>query len=176
MQTEKSAGALPDSRGAQEISAIGGDASRALDRILNASSGGVDYIATNNDLRDLKRGRAGTRLQFGKGVMCGLGATATPRSAPSVPRSTVRRSASRASPGERWPALLIDLTAACDCLVLVAQDGAILEEPVRTMAEAFAEFDGALVEAAKSLLADVANEAEVEAAARRWVNSRAAKQ
>lgn len=68
---------------------------------------------------------------------------------------------------------LADLKVACDGLVVVAHDGASAEDPQRSMAEAFAELDGALVDGVMSLLAEVAKEDEVEATARRWISSRA---
>ena len=61
-----------------KVCGIGGGGGNAVTRMIEAGLGGVEFIAINTDVQDLRRSAATTRLQIGSEVTGGLGAGAKP--------------------------------------------------------------------------------------------------
>jgi cell division protein FtsZ len=61
-----------------KVMGVGGAGSNAVDRMIEASLAGVEFIAANTDLQALGRARAELKLQLGAGVTDGLGAGGDP--------------------------------------------------------------------------------------------------
>jgi cell division protein FtsZ len=57
---------------------IGGAGSNALDRMLKASGGAIDYVAINTDRQDLAESDAPHKIQIGEQITHGLGAGGNP--------------------------------------------------------------------------------------------------
>ncbi|HOZ46752.1 MAG TPA: cell division protein FtsZ [Candidatus Hydrogenedentes bacterium] len=68
----------PDKVAVIKVCGIGGGGGNAVNRMVEAKLGGVEFIAINTDLQDLRRSKAGMRLQIGSGITAGLGAGAQP--------------------------------------------------------------------------------------------------
>jgi cell division protein FtsZ len=70
---------VDDSVGAKiKVLGIGGGGGNAVNRMIEASIEGVDFIAVNTDLQALSTNRAGTKLQIGGQVTKGLGSGGRP--------------------------------------------------------------------------------------------------
>ncbi|HEO71089.1 MAG TPA: cell division protein FtsZ, partial [Candidatus Hydrogenedentes bacterium] len=61
-----------------KVCGIGGGGGNAVTRMIEQGLGGVDFIAINTDAQDLRRSKAGVRLQIGSEVTGGLGSGAKP--------------------------------------------------------------------------------------------------
>ncbi|RMF58508.1 MAG: cell division protein FtsZ [Calditrichaeota bacterium] len=61
-----------------KVIGVGGAGGNAINTMVNAGLGGVDFIAVNTDAQALEMNKAETRLQIGKGLTQGLGAGANP--------------------------------------------------------------------------------------------------
>ena len=57
---------------------VGGGGGNAVDRMIAADLGGIEFIAANTDLQALRRCEAPTKLQLGRKITRGLGAGADP--------------------------------------------------------------------------------------------------
>ena len=57
---------------------VGGGGGNAVNRMIAANLGGIEFIAANTDLQALRRCEAPTRLQLGRKITRGLGAGADP--------------------------------------------------------------------------------------------------
>lgn len=57
---------------------VGGGGGNALNRMIESSFDGVDFIAINTDLQDLRKSKAPFRIQIGEKLTQGLGAGANP--------------------------------------------------------------------------------------------------
>src|SRR5262245_5597085 len=57
---------------------VGGGGGNAVNRMIAAGLGGVDFIAVNTDMQALKSNRAATKVQIGAKLTKGLGAGANP--------------------------------------------------------------------------------------------------
>jgi cell division protein FtsZ len=70
---------VDDSVGAKiKVLGIGGGGGNAVNRMIEASIEGVDFIAVNTDLQALSTNRAGTKLQIGGKITKGLGSGGRP--------------------------------------------------------------------------------------------------
>src|ERR1700756_1703089 len=61
-----------------KVVGVGGGGSNAVNRMIDANLGGVDFIVANTDLQALKMSRAPVKLQLGVKLTSGLGAGANP--------------------------------------------------------------------------------------------------
>ncbi|MGH9374469.1 MAG: cell division protein FtsZ, partial [Vicinamibacterales bacterium] len=70
----------PDARTGAKIKVvgIGGGGSNAVNRMVDAGLGGVEFIVANTDLQALDHNRAGQKIQIGSKLTKGLGAGADP--------------------------------------------------------------------------------------------------
>ena len=57
---------------------VGGGGGNALNRMIESAFEGVDFIAINTDLQDLRKSKARFRIQIGEKLTQGLGAGANP--------------------------------------------------------------------------------------------------
>ncbi|MDE2977854.1 MAG: hypothetical protein OXU63_10085, partial [Acidobacteriota bacterium] len=57
---------------------VGGGGGNAVNRMIAANLGGIEFIAANTDLQALRRCEASTKLQLGRKITRGLGAGADP--------------------------------------------------------------------------------------------------
>ena len=57
---------------------VGGGGGNALNRMIDSAFDGVDFIAINTDLQDLRKSKAKYRIQIGEKLTQGLGAGANP--------------------------------------------------------------------------------------------------
>ena len=70
---------VEDTVGAKiKVLGIGGGGGNAVNRMIEASIEGVDFIAVNTDLQALSANRAGTKLQIGGKITKGLGSGGRP--------------------------------------------------------------------------------------------------
>jgi cell division protein FtsZ len=69
-----------DSHGGARIKVIGvgGGGTNAVNRMIQAGVGGIEYIVANTDTQALRESQANIRIQLGRGVTRGLGAGANP--------------------------------------------------------------------------------------------------
>lgn len=67
---------LPSARIA--VVGVGGGGGNALNRMIDSAFDGVDFIAINTDLQDLRKSKARFRIQIGEKLTQGLGAGANP--------------------------------------------------------------------------------------------------
>jgi cell division protein FtsZ len=69
-----------DSHGGARIKVIGvgGGGTNAVNRMIEAGVGGIEYIVANTDTQALRESQANIRIQLGRGVTRGLGAGANP--------------------------------------------------------------------------------------------------
>ncbi|MBI5561838.1 MAG: cell division protein FtsZ [Deltaproteobacteria bacterium] len=66
-------------RGARlKVIGVGGCGGNAVNTIISSGLGGVEFIAANTDVQDLKRSLAGVKIQLGTVITKGLGAGANP--------------------------------------------------------------------------------------------------
>ncbi len=70
----------PDARNGARIKVVGvgGGGSNAVNRMVDAGLGGVEFIVANTDLQALNHNRAGLKIQMGSKLTKGLGAGADP--------------------------------------------------------------------------------------------------
>ena len=61
-----------------KVIGIGGGGGNAINRMVDAGVGGVEFIAANTDLQDLNKSKATYKLQLGRSSTRGLGAGAKP--------------------------------------------------------------------------------------------------
>ena len=61
-----------------KVVGVGGGGGNAINRMVEAGVGGVEFIAANTDLQDLNKSRATYKLQLGRSSTRGLGAGAKP--------------------------------------------------------------------------------------------------
>ncbi|MFQ5708052.1 MAG: cell division protein FtsZ [bacterium] len=61
-----------------KVVGVGGAGSNAINRMIEAKLGGVDFIAVNTDLQALEMCKASSRIQIGRSLTKGLGAGANP--------------------------------------------------------------------------------------------------
>jgi len=61
-----------------KVVGVGGGGGNALNTMIDAGLGGVDFIAANTDCQALERNLAGTKIQLGHALTKGLGAGANP--------------------------------------------------------------------------------------------------
>ena len=71
---------LHDGQARIRVIGVGGGGSNAVDRMISAGLGGVEFIVTNTDMQALARSAAERKIQLGEDV--------TPR--PSAPAATLR--------------------------------------------------------------------------------------
>lgn len=57
---------------------VGGGGGNAVNRMIESNFVGVDYIAINTDMQDLRKSKANFRIQIGEKLTSGLGAGANP--------------------------------------------------------------------------------------------------
>lgn len=77
-----------------KIVGVGGAGSNAIDTMIEFDLQGVEFIAANTNIQDLKRSQAKIKLQLGKEVTKGLGAGANPdigRKAAEESREDIKR-------------------------------------------------------------------------------------
>lgn len=77
-----------------KIIGVGGAGSNAIDTMIEYNLQGVEFIAANTNIQDLKRSNAKIKLQLGKEVTKGLGAGANPdvgRKAAEESREDIKR-------------------------------------------------------------------------------------
>ncbi len=77
-----------------KIIGVGGAGSNAVDTMIDFQLQGVEFIAANTNILDLKRSKAKLKLQLGKEVTMGLGAGANPdvgRKAAEESREDIKR-------------------------------------------------------------------------------------
>ena len=68
--------ALADQKARIKVIGVGGAGGNAINRMISAGLGGVDFIAINTDAQDLENNKSETRIQIGKNLTKGLGAGA----------------------------------------------------------------------------------------------------
>jgi cell division protein FtsZ len=61
-----------------KVVGVGGAGGNAVNRMIDAALGGVEFIVANTDVQALRSSRAGVKLQLGSKITKGLGAGATP--------------------------------------------------------------------------------------------------
>jgi cell division protein FtsZ len=61
-----------------KVVGVGGGGSNAINRMIDAGLGGVDFLVANTDVQALKQSRASVKLQIGAKLTKGLGAGANP--------------------------------------------------------------------------------------------------
>src|SRR5882672_5875348 len=61
-----------------KVVGVGGGGSNAVNRMIDAGLGGVDFLVANTDVQALKQSRAPVKLQIGAKLTKGLGAGANP--------------------------------------------------------------------------------------------------
>ena len=61
-----------------KVVGVGGGGSNAINRMIEAGLGGVDFIVANTDVQALKQSKAAVKLQIGAKLTKGLGAGANP--------------------------------------------------------------------------------------------------
>lgn len=61
-----------------KVVGVGGGGSNAINRMIEAGLGGVDFLVANTDVQALKQSRAAVKLQIGAKLTKGLGAGANP--------------------------------------------------------------------------------------------------
>ena len=69
---------LHDGQAKIKVVGVGGGGSNAIDRMIDAGLGGVDFIVTNTDMQALARSAAERKIQIGEDVTRGLGAGGNP--------------------------------------------------------------------------------------------------
>ena len=67
-----------DQKAVLKVCGVGGGGGNAVDRMIDAEMGGVQFIAINTDAQALKKSKAEIRLQIGTNLSGGLGAGARP--------------------------------------------------------------------------------------------------
>ena len=67
-----------DSTPSIKVVGVGGGGGNVINRMIDLNVDGVEYIAANTDLQDLKKSKAPTKLQLGAHCTQGLGAGAKP--------------------------------------------------------------------------------------------------
>ncbi len=67
-----------DQKAVLKVCGVGGGGGNAVDRMIEAQMGGVQFIAINTDAQALKKSKAEIRLQIGSSLSNGLGAGARP--------------------------------------------------------------------------------------------------
>src|SRR6516225_1190020 len=61
-----------------KVVGVGGGGSNAVNRMIDAGLGGVDFLVLNTDVQALKQSKAPLKLQIGAKLTKGLGAGANP--------------------------------------------------------------------------------------------------
>ena len=61
-----------------KVVGVGGGGSNAVNRMIDAGLGGVDFLVANTDVQALKQSKAPVKLQIGAKLTKGLGAGANP--------------------------------------------------------------------------------------------------
>jgi len=61
-----------------KVIGVGGGGGNAVNRMIDAELGGIEFMAANTDLQALRKCRAGHKLQMGQNLTRGLGAGADP--------------------------------------------------------------------------------------------------
>jgi len=69
---------LHDGQAKIKVIGIGGGGSNAVDRMMDAGLGGVEFLVTNTDMQALARSAAERKVQIGEDVTRGLGAGGNP--------------------------------------------------------------------------------------------------
>jgi len=69
---------LHDGQAKIKVIGVGGGGSNAIDRMIEAGLGGVEFIVTNTDMQALARSAAERKVQLGEDVTRGLGAGGNP--------------------------------------------------------------------------------------------------
>jgi|TARA_Y100000310_G_scaffold148074_1_gene147334 cell division protein FtsZ len=67
---------LADQKARIKVIGVGGAGGNAINRMISAGLGGVDFIAINTDAQDLDNNKSETKIQIGKNLTKGLGAGA----------------------------------------------------------------------------------------------------
>src|ERR1043166_10204006 len=61
-----------------KVVGVGGGGSNAVNRMISAGLGGVDFLVANTDVQALKQSKAPVKIQIGAKLTKGLGAGANP--------------------------------------------------------------------------------------------------
>jgi cell division protein FtsZ len=61
-----------------KVIGVGGGGTNAVNRMIQAGVGGIEYIVANTDTQALRESQANIRIQLGRGITRGLGAGANP--------------------------------------------------------------------------------------------------
>ncbi|HOF87758.1 MAG TPA: cell division protein FtsZ, partial [Armatimonadota bacterium] len=69
---------LHDGQARIKVVGVGGGGSNAVDRMIDAGLGGVEFIVCNTDMQALARSSAERKVQLGEDVTRGLGAGGNP--------------------------------------------------------------------------------------------------
>jgi len=69
---------IHDGQAKIKVVGVGGGGSNAIDRMIEAGLGGVDFVVTNTDMQALARSAAERKVQIGEDVTRGLGAGGNP--------------------------------------------------------------------------------------------------
>jgi len=77
-QREKSLAKVHDGQAKIKVIGVGGGGSNAVDRMIEKSLGGVEFLVANTDMQALARSKADAKIHIGEDVTRGLGAGGNP--------------------------------------------------------------------------------------------------